>query len=71
MRRPQSTDPTAPRLNLRVVLWVGTALWALALAAVGVVELVGRSDARLAGICAAGVVLGFLGLDWERRNARG
>lgn len=57
-------------LDLRRVFWVITGLWALALAALGVLALVDSVPGRAVGICATGLGLGFAALAWERRHSR-
>ena len=64
-RRP---DPAPWRVDLRVVILAGMALWAVALVVCGILLSTGALGPRAVATCAAGLVLGFLGLGWERRN---
>ena len=66
--RPEAPPP--PPLDLRRVLWIATAGWALALLVLGALALTGAVGPRPVAICAAGVMLGFLALSWERRDSR-
>jgi FtsH-binding integral membrane protein len=68
-RRP---DPEPLRTNDRVTIWIGIALWAVAL----VVTLVLRDRLIAAGngwwtwTTLAGIALGFVGLAYVRRQGR-
>ncbi|NDO88045.1 DUF2530 domain-containing protein [Cellulosimicrobium composti] len=64
-RRP---DPAPWRVDLRVVILVGMGLWAAALVVCAVLLATGALGPRAVATCAAGLVLGLLGLAWERRN---
>ncbi|PFG32283.1 DUF2530 domain-containing protein [Sanguibacter antarcticus] len=58
-------------VDLRVVVLVGITLWVVAGATFGVLQLF--TDHEVVDqllVCAAGVVLGLLGLVWERANRR-
>lgn len=54
-------------LDLPRVLWVGTALWAVAVLVTGALALTGHLAGRTVAICGTGVVLGLLGV-WVRRR---
>ena len=56
-------------LDLRAVFWVVTGLWAVALAVVAVLAAVRDVEGRTVAVCAAGFVLGFVALAWERWHA--
>jgi hypothetical protein len=64
-RRP---DPAPWRVDLRVVILVGMGLWAVALVVCAVLLALGTISPRAVTTCGAGLVLGLLGLAWERRN---
>jgi len=64
-RRP---DPAPRRVDLRVVILAGMALWTLALVVCVVLLATGLLGARAVATCGAGLVLGLLGLVWERRH---
>lgn len=64
-RRP---NPPALRVDLRPVILVGMSLWAVALVVSVVLLLLDRATFELPASCAAGIVLGIIGLGWERRN---
>lgn len=64
-RRPA---PAPLRVDLRRVILGGMALWTLALLVALGVLLAGGASGRHVATCAAGVVLGAVGLVWERRN---
>jgi hypothetical protein len=52
-------------VNTKRLFFTGAACWSVALAAVGVLHLAGRSlDGRLALMCLAGLALGALGYLW-------
>lgn len=64
-RRP---DPAPWRVDLRVVILAGMALWTAALVVCVVLLATGTLGPRAVATCGAGLVLGVLGLAWERRN---
>ncbi|MFF2621985.1 DUF2530 domain-containing protein [Oerskovia jenensis] len=64
-RRP---NPPALRVDLRPVILVGMSLWAVALLVSVVLVVLDRATFELPATCAAGIVLGIIGLGWERRN---
>lgn len=62
--RPQELQPA--RVNIKKLFLVGTICWLVALAALGVLTLAGRSlDGRLALMCAVGLALGAIGYVWS------
>ena len=66
---PQRTPPPPIDVDLARVMVAGTALWVVAL----VVALLRWADvvaAEWGWVCAAGVLLGVVGLLWARRNGR-
>lgn len=63
---PSEVDPLS--VDLFRVAAVGTGIWALALAVTGVVALTVGAPGRLVATCAAGMVLGFVGMAWARRH---
>ena len=64
-RRP---DPAPWRVDLRVVILAGMALWTVALVVCAVLLVTGTLAPRAVATCAVGLALGALGLGWERRN---
>ncbi|MFF3065919.1 DUF2530 domain-containing protein [Oerskovia sp. NPDC057915] len=64
-RRP---SPPALRVDLKPVILVGMSLWAAALVVSVVLLVLDRATFELPATCAAGIVLGMVGLGWERRN---
>lgn len=62
-RRP---DPPPLRVDLKVVLLAGMALWAVALVVCAVLLMTGTLGPRAVATCAAGLVLGLAGLWWEK-----
>ncbi|SIQ72711.1 Protein of unknown function [Cellulosimicrobium aquatile] len=64
-RRP---DPASWRVDLRVVILAGMALWTVALVVCAVLLATGTLAPRAVATCAVGLALGALGLGWERRN---
>ena len=64
-RRP---DPGPWRVDLRVVILVGMGLWAVALVVCTALLALGTIAPRAVATCGVGLVLGLLGLAWERRN---
>ncbi|ARU50731.1 DUF2530 domain-containing protein [Cellulosimicrobium cellulans] len=64
-RRP---DPGPWRVDLRVVILVGMGLWTVALVVCTVLLVTGTIAPRAVATCGVGLVLGLLGLVWERRN---
>ena len=68
-RRRRGVEPAT--VDLRVVALVGIGLWLVAGATFGVLALVTDVDvAEQLLVCAAGLVLGLLGLVWEHTNRR-
>lgn len=66
-RRPELRDSPPPAaVDLRRLLLVGMALWAVALLVTGGLWLAGSSGPRGALTCAAGILLGCWGLWWAR-----
>jgi hypothetical protein len=55
-------------VDLRRVIWAAIGLWLVALAVVGALTLGGVATGRGLWICATGLALGFVALDWERRH---
>ncbi|GAA1731010.1 hypothetical protein GCM10009809_28180 [Isoptericola hypogeus] len=66
-RRP---GPPPLRVDLRRVLLAGIAAWATALAVTVVLLALGRATPEVVVTCSVGILLGGLGLLWERRNRR-
>ncbi|GGI05626.1 DUF2530 domain-containing protein [Isoptericola cucumis] len=66
-RRP---GPPPLRVDLRRVLLAGIAAWAVVLVVTVVLLALGRATPEVVVTCAVGVLLGGLGLLWERRNRR-
>ncbi|QJW35880.1 DUF2530 domain-containing protein [Cellulosimicrobium protaetiae] len=64
-RRP---DPAPWRVDLRAVILAGMGLWAVALVVCAVLLVTGALPPRAVATCAVGLLLGVLGLVWERRN---
>lgn len=64
-RRP---NPPALRVDLRHVALAGMSLWAIALAVSLVLLALGHVTYRAPATCGAGLLLGLVGLAWERRN---
>ncbi|MFC8923283.1 DUF2530 domain-containing protein [Cellulosimicrobium sp. NPDC057127] len=62
-RRP---DPPPLRVDLKVVLLAGMALWVVALLVCAVLLMTGALGPRAVATCAAGLVLGLAGLWWEK-----
>lgn len=67
-RRP---DPAPLRVDLRVTILVGMALWTVALVVSAVLLATGVLGPRAVATCGTGLVLGVLGLVWERRHRDG
>lgn len=65
---PSRLAPVAVDLNR--VFWAGIAVWAVALAVALVGALQDRVHWETVATCVAGVLLGFVALDWERRRRR-
>lgn len=71
--RPRLLEPSRVRpalVDLRRVFWAGTALWAVALVVAAVGWRGGTVTGRTVATCAAGILLGFAALLWERRRRR-
>lgn len=71
-RNPQELEPA--RVNTKRLFIVGSACWLVALAAVGILSLSGRTvDGRLVPLCLVGIGLGAAGYVWsqwmDRRDA--
>jgi hypothetical protein len=64
-RRP---DPPPLRVDLRVVLLAGMAMWAVALVVCVVLLVTGAIGPRAVATCGVGLVLGVAGLGWEKRH---
>jgi len=62
-RRP---DPAPVEVDMRRVFAVGIGLWAVALAVCAVLWRVGAAGTIPLWSCGAGLVLGLVGLLWER-----
>lgn len=65
---PQRTPPPPIDVDLARVMAVGTAVWGAALLVTGALWLLGPAPGTWAAVCAAGVVLGLVGVLWARRN---
>lgn len=65
---PAEVEPLP--VDLRRVALIGTVAWALALVVTVVLALTVGVAGKVVATCAAGVVLGFLGLAWVRRRGR-
>ena len=63
---PAEVEPLP--VDLTRVAVIGTALWASALLVMIVLALTVGAPDRGVAICAAGVVLGLLGIAWTRRR---
>jgi hypothetical protein len=65
---PTRTTPPPVAIDLGRVVLAGTAVWVLALVVTGILALTGAMAWDIVWVCATGVALGLLGLDWARRN---
>ena len=62
--RPQELRPA--RVNIKKLFLTGSVCWLVALIALGVLALAGRSlDGRLALMCVVGLLLGGIGYVWS------
>ncbi|MBD7917221.1 DUF2530 domain-containing protein [Cellulomonas sp. Sa3CUA2] len=68
LMHPQRTPPPPIDVDLARVMGVGTAVWTVALLVTGVLWLTGVVPGRWPSMCAAGAVLGLIGVLWARRN---
>ncbi|WP_205710954.1 DUF2530 domain-containing protein [Isoptericola sp. BMS4] len=70
LTRPERRRPAPPplRVDLRRVLLAGIVLWAVALVVSVVLLTLGRDASQTAVTCAVGILLGGLGLLWERSH---
>ncbi|MBO3096352.1 DUF2530 domain-containing protein [Cellulomonas dongxiuzhuiae] len=68
LMHPQRTPPPPIDVDLARVMGVGTAVWTAALLVTGVLWLTGAIPGRWPCMCAAGAVLGLIGVLWARRN---
>lgn len=66
--RPSSQTPAPVSVDLRHVVLVGMALWALGLVVTGVLTLTGRAEWSAVAVCGTGLALGVLALAWTRRH---
>ena len=57
-------------VDLRRVILAGVLAWLVALIVIGVLALTGTTTGRGVWVCLTGMLLGGLGLVWERRRAR-
>jgi Protein of unknown function (DUF2530) len=67
-RRP---DPPPVEVDMRKVFLVGTVLWVVALAAAALLWVTGVITSTPVWSCAAGVVIGVVGLVWARLHRPG
>lgn len=67
---PRRTPPPPLDVDLGRVMATGTALWVVACAVLGALHLVDVVPLRWVAVCAAGAVLGVVGVLWARRNGR-
>ncbi|MBD5786622.1 DUF2530 domain-containing protein [Cellulosimicrobium terreum] len=65
LRRPL---PAPVRVDLRRVILAGIGAWTAALVVAAVLLATGAVGVRGVATCGAGIVLGLLGLAWERVN---
>ncbi|WP_402467344.1 DUF2530 domain-containing protein [Isoptericola aurantiacus] len=65
-QRRQAPDP--PRADLRRVMLVGIAAWAVALVVAGALLAFAGGSVEFVATCGAGILLGLLGLVWARRH---
>jgi hypothetical protein len=68
LRRP---EPAPRRVDLRVTILAGMALWTIALVVSAVLLATGVLGPRAVATCGAGLALGLLGLVWERGHRDG
>ncbi|OZG50236.1 DUF2530 domain-containing protein [Bombiscardovia coagulans] len=66
-RRP---SPKPVQVDLRLIFWAGTGLWALALIILAALTVFGVNTVKPMIVCASGVVIGLLMLVWEHCNRR-
>lgn len=64
---PSRLEPVP--IELSRVFWAGIALWALAAAVTAVLARAGYVPGHVVAVCATGIVLGFVGLAWDRRRS--
>ena len=57
-------------VDLRLVILGGVVAWLVALVVTGALALAGTTTGRGVWVCLTGLLLGGLGLVWERRRAR-
>jgi len=67
---PQRTPPPPIDVDLAKVMGAGTVVWAAALVVTGVLSLLDVVPVSWVLVCAAGVLLGIVGVQWARRNGR-
>jgi Protein of unknown function (DUF2530) len=65
---PRRSAPPPVAIDLRRVMLLGTAVWAMALAVTLVLALLDALVWDPVWVCATGTVLGVVGADWARRN---
>jgi len=67
---PQRTPPPPIDVDLARVMGTGTVVWAGALVVTGLLSLLDVVPTAWVFVCAAGVLLGLVGVQWARRNGR-
>ncbi|NTW42063.1 MAG: DUF2530 domain-containing protein [Cellulomonadaceae bacterium] len=68
MLAPSTLEPVP--VDLSRVFWAGIGAWTVALVVCGILRLTGSIGERAVPICVAGLLLGVLGLVWDRRRSR-
>ncbi|QCB94548.1 DUF2530 domain-containing protein [Cellulomonas shaoxiangyii] len=67
---PRRTPPPPLDVDLARVMSVGTVVWALALVVTGAFWAFGAAEPTTVAVCAAGTLVGVVGVVWARRLAR-
>lgn len=65
---PRRTPPPPLDVDLARVMSVGTVVWALALVVTGAFWAFGAATGTTVGVCAAGTLVGVVGVVWSRRH---